>query len=520
MSNLKIYILTSDENSATQFQERFVSVGYDVNIFQEINEVLRNVNENNLLLILVDYDSIVAAERKTVIELFKIVKITRAVVYNVPEDTDRRIAFYELGATRVFDKSTSVENISNSIRWLLQVLSSSDDGRRLYSKGKIEDIPLTTLINTLGRESRSGVLKIITENNSGKIYFNNGDITSAEVGFHHGERALIHMLFWDKGAFSFSSLQKDAPTHNVEISNIGIQIISKTYFEKHLRNLDELGSLDSTIRIQNTGDLLINFSDIDKKFIEFMQRPHSIEEVLENPYYTSFETVDNLLKLKSQNFLLIQEPAKEILAEDQSPEDIEETITTKDSGLMLRTQDGNLIRKNLQIDEGGLGKILVFSTQTSVTEDFLNDLVPMKSSIRSEKNFDIAQVLLSKSLHILFIALAINKEVMEILKSVSDQVSAQVFLIEKNDNLDFEYLSYIIRQIFALNYVPTLVAVSNISSTKELTKIKPKFDLPEQIRLVVFNPDQGHKAIRKILVSLEPIAEEDENQSEKEEKTI
>ena len=144
----------------------------------------------------------------------------------------------------------------------------------------------------------------------------------------------------------------------------------------------------------------------------------------------------------------------------------------------------------------------------------------MKSSIRSEKNYDIAQVLLSKNLHILFIALAINKEVMETLKSVSDQVSAQLFLIEKNDNLDFEYLSYIIRQIFAFNHVPTLVAVSNISSTRELTKLKPKFDLPEEIKLVVFNPDLGHRAIRKILVSLVPIVEKDENQSEKEEKTI
>ena len=113
---------------------------------------------------------------------------------------------------------------------------------------------------------------------------------SAEVGFHKGENAIIHMLFWEKGDFSFSSSQNDAPERSIETSNIGIQIIAKIYKDKFRINLEKLGKPTSTLRVQNVGDLTATFEDIDPKFIEYLSRPKTIHEVLENPYYTCFDT--------------------------------------------------------------------------------------------------------------------------------------------------------------------------------------------------------------------------------------
>ena len=259
------------------------------------------------------------------------------------------MAFYELGATRVFDKSYALENILHSVLWLADVLSTSDESKRLFSKGQLEDISLITLINTLGSENRSGILKIVTENNSGKIYFSEGDIISAEVGFHKGEDAIIHMLFWKKGDFSFSSSQNDAPERTIEISNIGIQIVSKLYQNRYRINLEKLGKSASTVRVQNIGDLAAAFEDIDPKFLDYISRPKTIEEALENSYYSRFDTLDILVKLKENKFLVIKDSAPALVEKMMLNQEISGGKSKKDVQFLLTPQDADLIKNNLKL---------------------------------------------------------------------------------------------------------------------------------------------------------------------------
>lgn len=508
MSNLTIFILSSNNDTVAQFRDTFLSSGYGIQLFDEINAAIKNISKDNSGLILIDYEMIVNAERKVVIDLFKMVKMIKAVVFNVPEDTDRRLAFYELGATRVFDKSNSIEEIAIRIQWLLQVLSEKDESHRLYSKGSLENIPLTTLINTLGKENRSGVLKIVTENNSGKIYFNDGDITSAEVGSHSGERAVIHMLFWEKGNFSFSSLKKEAPAHNVLTSNMGLRILAEHYQRNYVSQVEQLGSVESIIRVQNTGDLFATLDTVDREFIEFIQRPHPLYEVLENPFYTSFETMEKLILLKANNFLVIKEPSKVISEEKSFAEEVKPVVGGDETGFLLRTQDVNQIKRNLGIGDNNTGKIIIFSRYEKTIAQFFSDLGLEQTAIRKDKKFEAAQVMMGKNLALLFIALTISPQVMATLQSVSDKVSGQIFLIENSKELDFEYLSYIIRRIFAYNPVPSVIAISQLSSQKELNALKPKLKLPREVRMISSGLELGEKAIRQILLALEPVSEE------------
>jgi hypothetical protein len=516
MADHLIYILSADDQTAGQLSEQFSASGYGVNYYGDLNSLIKTLVNNNVLLVLIDYECIVTAERKIVIDLFKMVKKIRSVVFNVPNDTDRRLAFYELGATRVFDKSASLDHVYNSVLWLLHVLASTDEKHKLYSQGTLDDIPLSSLINTLGNESRSGVLKVVTENNNGKIYFIEGDIISAEVGFHKGENAIIQMLFWKNGGFSFSSLKHEPPSHNVSTSIFGIQIIAKQIQQKYTENLEKIGSANSTIRLKNAGDLLATQNDINSRFVEYLQRPHTIEDITENPFYTCFETVNRLLTLKDLGFLIIKEPTKVAAEEDDLKIEAESVVTSKESGLKLRTQDINLIKRNLDVKENETGKILVFSVTSSIATDFLSDLVPMKSMIRSEKEYDIAQVNLGKDLDIIFISFVLSQNVLKNVEPLSGKISGQIFLFEYTNDLDTEYMNYIIRQIHALNTVPSVIAVSNAPEPKEITRIEKNLDFSQRIKIIPFDPELGYKMIRKILVSLKPV-EVEETEQEKEE---
>ena len=504
MANQLISVLSQNTDEKDKLKQGFESFNYQLSVFSNIDAITKDVSSNHPVMIMIDYNSIVAADRAKVISLFKVIKSARSIVFNVPEDTDRRLAFYELGATRVFDKSYALENITHSVLWLATVLSSSEESKRLYSKGQLEDIPLYTLINSLGSENRSGILKIVTENNSGKIYFAEGDIMSAEVGFHKGENAIIHMLFWEKGDFSFSSSQNDAPERSIETSNIGIQIIAKIYKDKFRINLEKLGKPTSTLRVQNVGDLTATFEDIDPKFIEYLSRPKTIHEVLENPYYTCFDTLDILVRLKSKNFLLLKEPIKPVDDTGVFNKIDTETERGKSAGFLLQAEEANTIRKNLKLKDSKPVKLLLISSQNFATTGFIDDLGSSILQVKNQKKYTKIEVALSEKMSMLVYAMQIDKQVMDTFKQIPEDLAGQVFIIELNGDFDFEYMNYIIRQISSINKAPAVLAVSNAGAAKDLTKLKSKINVPESVKIIPFDQNKGQKNIIKILMALKP----------------
>jgi hypothetical protein len=497
-----ISILSQNDEEKEKLRNDIESFNYQVHLFDKIETITKEVATNHPILIMIDYNSILIADRSKVIALFKAIKTTRTIVYNVPEDTDRRLAFYELGATRVFDKSYALENILHSVLWLANVLSASDESRRLYSKGQLEDISLNALIYTLGSENRSGILKIVTENNSGKIYFCEGDIVNAEVGFHRGEDAIIHMLFWEKGDFSFSSSQKEAPERTIAISNIGIQIISKIYQNKFRINMEKLGKPASTIRVQNVGDLTSTFEDIDPKFIEYISRPKPIDEVLENPHYSCFKTLEILVKLKENNFLLLKGtlspsanslPLNLVTQKNDSKKDVE---------FLLNPPDVDTIKKNLKLKNNKLFNVLLISSQNFATTGFVNDLGASTVNIQKQKKYITIEVALANTLNMLVYAMQVDKQIMDTFRLIPEDISGQIFIIEVNGEFDFEYLNYIIRQIYSINKAPTVLAVSNAGDTKDLTRLKSKINVPEEVKIIPFDHKSGQQSISKALLAL------------------
>jgi hypothetical protein len=499
-----ISLLSQKDEEKEKLRTDIESFNYQVHVFDKIESITKDVSTNHPILIMIDYGSILIADRSKVIALFKAIKTTRSIVYNVPEDTDRRLAFYELGATRVFDKSYALENILHSVLWLANVLSTSDESKRLFSKGQLEDIPLSTLINTLGSENRSGILKIVTQNNSGKIYFSEGDIISAEVGFHKGEDAIIHMLFWKKGDFSFSSSQNEAPDRTIEISNIGIQIISRHYQNRFRINLEKLGKSASTVRVQNVGDLTATFENLDPKFLEYISRPKTIDEVLENPHYTCFDTLDILVKLKESNFLVLKDSGPALVEKVMLNSNIADKKTQDDLQYLMSPQDAEEIKKNLNLKNNKVFNVLLISSQNFATTGFINDLGSSTLNVKKQKKYLTIEVALAEKRNMMVFAMPVDKQIMDTFKLLPEDISGQIFIIELNGDIDFEYINYVIRQIHSINKAPTVLAVSNAGEAKDLTKLKSKIDVPEDVKIMPFDHKNGQKSIGKALLALKP----------------
>ena len=284
MVNKKIFVLDNDES---QTEILFNLIGedlYEGRLFNSIDDLTTVVSEQIPAISLIDYHTLLKADREKVIRLFQIMKNQEISVYNVPEDAARRLAFYELGARRVYDSGHSLEEMYFSLRWLMRMVTDEDNVLHQNSHGNIEDLPLDVLIPVFASEQRSGVLSLNSSNGSGKIYFYNGIIINAQTGPHSGEKAFFHMFLWNSGRFVFMSMTDLKPQNKITLSNFGLIIRGRQLKNEFEMLVAKIAPLKNVIRVSRLGDLKMSGMDIKEGFLEFIRRPHSLETILENSF--------------------------------------------------------------------------------------------------------------------------------------------------------------------------------------------------------------------------------------------
>jgi predicted regulator of Ras-like GTPase activity (Roadblock/LC7/MglB family) len=74
--------------------------------------------------------------------------------------------------------------------------------------GKLQDIPLTTLISINCTECSQSRLKVWTANQQANLFFDKGQIVHIEMGQQHGEEVIYELLTWEEGQFE---LEMDVP---------------------------------------------------------------------------------------------------------------------------------------------------------------------------------------------------------------------------------------------------------------------------------------------------------------------
>lgn len=501
MSHTTIAILDPDTKRTEFFKNLFMRDDYDVRILDDLSALLDFEKGTHLIAILVDYDTLNTEDRQIVLTFFKRHASSNLFIYNLPNNANKRLAFYELGARRVFDQSQPLDEIYYALAWPLKNIRGDLDKDKVYSSGNLEEVSLKSLINTLGKEQRTGILRVEIENNNGKVYFKNGFVTHAKVGLKYGQKALLHMIFWHRGRFSFSA-SPALPTHNsVSLSPIAILILAEKIRKQYVKDIKVLGSKESMIRLRYLGDLIQSDIVLNAGFQNTLARPQNLGQVLENHYYCNFETASKLAELFQRGFLEVHRPYS---AQKQATIDIPELFPTRDFAVstFFDEDDTDAIIKKLNLLPGSKNGLFMLSTTGVASYNMLKAFSGHTPDASANSAIYHSKVILQKDIELDVYSLALNEFVLDDLSQYIDSLRGLVFLVDVSIDEQFEYEKYIIRQMLTSYNVPWMMAFSHGLESTNLSALRAFFDLSVQVETQQCIPDD-YEDIKRLLLQMD-----------------
>ena len=520
MSDKKIYIFNSTKTDIVRLTDLFREEGHELEVRSKIPSSGESFPHDSALVYLFDYESIAQSGRDDIIRFFQQITQHNIVVYNVPENANRRMAFYDLGARRVFDRSFELDEIFYGTRWLIESLSKGKEEDALFSRGRLEDIPLATLIGSLGQEKRTGILKLITPKSSGKIYFNQGHIDDAWVNGHGGEEAVLHMLYWNKGNFYFSAADSVRVKKQIALSNIALVLLAEQRRDSFAENLKKIGPYNSTLRAVHVGDIRALHPDIDEAFIRIIQKPRMLEEALENPVYTCYKTAEKLVVLKEENLLEVNSPHKKSVFE--APLDAIPSVPAALDEIILNRYEIQQLKINLKIEGENTGKIVVLGSRLSGKSEFIQRLTRAKTQLSKAKDLEVARVTLSTDLDLLLFGMTVDQMVMETTEKLSEGLVGYIFFVSFLEQDTYEYTNYIINHLLSIYPVSCVIGVTDLPSPDLLDSVRKKFQTQYIINWVPCKAGDM-RSIHDVLLAMEPVTlpkKEDEKEGEEQEENV
>jgi CheY-like chemotaxis protein len=119
---------------------------------------------------------------------------------------ENKIKGLELGVDDYLTKPIYIKEIVTRINILLQKrqrvrFEERRDGRTRFA-GRVADMPVVDVIQTIEISRKSGVIQFVGERNrQAAIYFRDGRVIDAEAGALQGEDAVYRLLTWSEGDF-------------------------------------------------------------------------------------------------------------------------------------------------------------------------------------------------------------------------------------------------------------------------------------------------------------------------------
>ena len=502
MPEKQIYILAKEPEQANLLTDLFAQDHFEAQALRTISELSEKIDPESFFICLIDYPTLLTAEREEVVNAFRQLKNNELIVFNVPENASRRLAFYDLGARRVYDLSHSVEEMYFSISWMLKIASQDDDTIR-HSRGRLRDLPLHVLIPIIASEERSGILTVHSQNSSGKIFFFEGNIIDARIGSHHGSAALYHMFLWKEGNFAFAANPHIKVKNQIGLSNFGLLIQAQQCQAEFELKMDELAPPDAIIRVTHTGDLEASDIEIDPDFIRYLKRPHHLREIIENPFYLACATLEKLIELKINGFIQINEPVEAQLI--HSGEDATDDGTKR---FEMSDTEFETFSSHLELQDEDQTKLIILSNNMQSRIDFIESLAGGYKTGDGEAMLEIGKVQINDAFLLYLIGLELNQLAAEAISKIFGGMAGYVFILDARQTDKFEYFTYVIKQILNANPLPSVVVLQNLLEEQTIQSVRSAFQLPEELTWI---EDRGD--LKQILLSITPFEAEEEEEN-------
>jgi signal recognition particle receptor subunit beta len=494
-------LLLINEDDSDQLNTLFKESGIHPKTTTSGEEAAKIIDKEKVSLFILCYTKIVDANRETVLALFKHAQKAKFLIFNVPGDAKRRLAFYKMGAYRIFDSDYDITDIAALSRNILDkqnMLKNSDDSR---FSGSLSDFTLAELINSFGKEKRTGVLKVQTAFGAGKIYFNKGEIDDAHTGFRKGDEAVIYMLCWPSGQFSMHPSSLKTPRHRVQLSNIGILLHGETIRQQFLKKLQTIGSIQAEIRLINQGDILSKANDRNyKTFVKKLTRFTKLSDILESSPFGILDTLNHIVDLRKENYLDLK-----IHKDDFDLPSVYEK--QESSGLveqLLSAEEIETLKQKLGVESSTVGKLIIIGTNTCRKTDFIRQMNQGSiNDMRSNQDLDYATVELTSGFTLQVFGIPLDRKLSHVIDKLSEGLLGYIILVDAQRPDELEYTNYITNNLIAPHKVAITLAITNFKddNKKIINEIKKAISPPEGRDIPVCDVSNKDD-VRKVLLSL------------------
>lgn len=173
-------------------------------------------------------------------------------------------------------------------------------------QGNLQDFEITDILQLIYMGQKVGVLRIITENDEGEIYFDSGLVVHAKTQDKKGQSAIQTILRWTKGSFVFDPEGKmpEEKTIQLPVQNVILEAA---------RQIDEWKGMEKIIPSM---DVIVDFvPEPDMSNIELNQEEWRVltaidgektaKEIAEKLNLKEFETARILYGLISSGLLKV-----------------------------------------------------------------------------------------------------------------------------------------------------------------------------------------------------------------------
>jgi len=223
---------------------------------------------------------------------------------------ENKIRGLELGVDDYLTKPIYIKEIVTRINILLQKrqrvrFEERRDGRTRFA-GRVHDMPVVDVIQTIEISRKSGVIQFVGERGrQAAIYFRDGRVIDAEAGALQGEDAVYRLLTWSEGEFEvvFRTVRR---REVITVSSQGLLMEGMRRLDEWSRLFEQLPPLAHRFEV-DTIELAARLGDVpddNNRILRLFDGKRTLLEVIDASDVGDLECLQAISRLYFEELLL------------------------------------------------------------------------------------------------------------------------------------------------------------------------------------------------------------------------
>jgi DNA-binding response OmpR family regulator len=228
-----VLIVDPDETRAMVLTTKLCSNGYLAEAAFDLAAVRERLEHSKIAGLVLSAELPNKEAFKLLSEIRSIARLGMTPVIMTDSTPRERVALLEAGADVCLGRPSTFEELKATLEAFLRREEKTLNWGQSEMpwaglKGELQDFPLPWLLQMLNADSRSAAIFVITGNEKGVIYVDNGNPKHARTKHITGEEAFRYMLRWEKGNFT---VDPEARTDDVTIETALMNLLLEQALE-------------------------------------------------------------------------------------------------------------------------------------------------------------------------------------------------------------------------------------------------------------------------------------------------